>query len=98
MCFPNFDDFDLTCIDVCMFGEKILITECFKNLCHFITRNNKDIIDINNVIKHMKVKSNIILSNFNYLNFEFKRILFNSHCFSLYGSELFYLELFAFSI
>ena len=62
MCFPNFDDF-------CMFGEKIFTTKCYKHLRHFLTCSNKDIIDINNFIKDMKVKSNSILSNFYYLNF-----------------------------
>ena len=37
----------------------------------------------------MKTKTNFLFSNFNNLNFYSRQLLFNNHCLSLYGSELY---------
>ena len=59
MCFRNCNNFNSIIIYVSMFGAKIHITECFKNLDYLITSNRKD-IDIHNIMKDMKTSSNII--------------------------------------
>ena len=44
--------------------------------------------DLKNISNDISAKTSILKSNFNYLDTESKVQLFNSHCMSLYGCEL----------
>ena len=44
--------------------------------------------DFKNIFNDMSVKTNVLKSNFIYLDTESKVQLFNSHCMSLYGCEI----------
>ena len=54
--------------------------------------NERNMVDFNNIISDMKVKTNMVTSNSYHLDSSSKCHLFNSHCLSLYGCELFNLE------
>ena len=78
-------------INVFINGQKIdFLTSC-KHLGFNIVNNNQ-IYDIQSVINDMCIKTNILKSNFHSLSSDSKIKLFNSHCLSLYGSELWNLE------
>ena len=78
-------------LDVLLNGEKLEIVNSFKHLGHTIV-NNRNFINIDEIIHDMKVKCNIILNEFRFADTDTKVKLFNSHCLSLYGSPLWKLD------
>ena len=51
-----------------------------------------NLIDFQNIIRDLKVKTNVVLSQFNCLNWHAKVKLFLSQCSTLYGSPLWNLD------
>ena len=54
-----------------MFGIKISVSDDYKRLGHHVSDKN-NLININDVMNDMKIKSNRTLSNFAHLNFQSK--------------------------
>ena len=54
--------------------------------------NNREIYEIKSFINDIYVRSNVIKNNFKQLDSQVKKELFNSHCLSLYGCELWDLQ------
>ena len=81
----KFDNFN---VDVFMFGQRIPLTDTFNHLGHTIS-NSRNLLNIEGILRDMKNKTNAIFNCFNHLDFNSRRVLFNSQCLSLYGSELF---------
>ena len=81
--YGDFDNVPVLSLD----NQRIRINNKIKYLGNTLTNNN-NIIDYNGMISDIKVRSNVILSKFNFLNFESKREIFRSQITSYYGCEL----------
>ena len=77
--------------DIQMFGKVIPRTDNYKHLGHIVS-DKKYLIDVDGVINEMKTKTNVMRCKFGHLNLDSRIKLFNSHCLSLYGCELFDLQ------
>ena len=68
--------------------------DSFKHLGNHISCFNKGkgVIDIEPIIKDMKVICNILINEFGYMDTQIKKKLFNTHCLCLYGSQLWDLD------
>ncbi len=81
---------DITFIDdirLTIFGRKIRIVLEEKHLGHVLSSRGS-LVNIDSVIKDMKVGTNIIINQFQFTSLTSKIQLFNSQCMSLYGSQL----------
>ena len=65
-----------------MNNSKIEVVNEVKHL-GFYVNDNRNIYDFNNIIHDMKIKSNVLRSNFSILNHKSKVKLFKSHCLHL---------------
>ena len=93
LCFPYSLNYNSNSINinkyiyVYMFGIEISVSHDYKHLDHHVSDKN-NLVNINDIIIDMKIKSYITLRNFAHLNFQSKVYLFNSHCLSLYGTNI----------
>ena len=72
-------------------GHKIEIVKSEKHLGHtFQTAHN--IVNLENVIKDMRIRTNVIVNKFRPVSWQGKVTLFQSQCFSLYGCQLWRLD------
>ncbi len=81
---------DITSIDairLTIFGRKIKIVLEEKYLGHVLSSRGS-LVNIDSVIKDMKVRNNIIINQFHSTSLKSKIQLFNSQCISFYGSRL----------
>ena len=81
--------FKNVCIKLCGRTVKNVKTEA--HLGH-IFENSYDIINIESIIRDIKVRSNILINKFKPLSWEARVLLFKSQCSSLYGCPLWRLE------
>ena len=51
--------------------------------------NNRDILSLSSLIADIKTRTNVIMSQFNFLSYDSRMRIFNSNCTSYYGSNLF---------
>ena len=86
-----------------IFGEcpiNIRLTLCNKQLkivpkarhLGHVLNNSRNFLDVSPAITDLKVRTNVILSNFNFLSTESKIKIFNTNCTSFYGLILCILE------
>ena len=86
LCYPYHTNF-FPDINLVYNNIKIKVIKECKHLGFFMNDTTL-LYDFKNISKDMSVKTNVLKSNFNYLDSESKIQLFNSHCMSLYGCEL----------
>ena len=78
-------------IDIKIAGHKIEIVKSEKHLGHtFQTAHN--IINLENVIKDIRIRTNVIVNKFRPVSWQAKVTLFQSQCSSLYGCHLWRLD------
>ena len=86
-----FTKFNSVTPNLYMNDKLIEIVEKFEHLDNFVV-SDRDIFSVDDTIKKFKIKCNVINNEFKCLD-SFSRIsLFNSHCLSLYGSQLWNLK------
>ena len=74
-------------VNITISGCRIKNVKKEKHLGHTF-QNSHNIIDFDNVIKDIKVRSNIIVNQFRPISWQSKATLFMSQCSSLYGCHL----------
>ena len=74
-------------IELSLNGKLIPIKSNVKHLGHSIF-DNRYLYDLKHTISDIKIRSNIISSNFYFLDTDSRVSIFNANCNSLYGSEL----------
>ena len=82
-------------INITLCGSKIKTISHEKHLglvFDSVFTNSLNLININNVIRDMKVRTNTINSQFKPVSWKSKTVLFNSQCLSLYGCQLWRLD------
>ena len=84
-------DFYFNNINIKLCGQTIRNVKCEKHLGHVFEATH-NIINIDSVIKDVKVRTNVILNNFRQISWQAKTKLFLSQCSSLYGCQLWNLE------
>ena len=82
---------DVNNIDIKIAGHKIEIVKSDKHLGHTF-QSAHNIINLENVIKDIKVRTNVILNKFRPVAWQAKVTLFQSQCSSLYGCHLWRLD------
>ena len=82
---------DINNIDIKISGHKIEIVDSEKHLGHTF-QSAHNIINLENVIKDIKVRTNVILNKFRPVAWQAKVTLFQSQCSSLYGCHLWRLD------
>ena len=87
--FSNSDYYENVSITLCGRNVKNVKTE--KHLGH-IFENSYDIINIDSIIRDLKIRSNIIVNKFRPTSWDSKVLLFKSQCSSLYGCPLWNLD------
>ncbi len=80
---------DNVCIK--MYGRTILNVKTEKHLGHLISSSG-GLVNLEPVIKDMKVRTNVITHQFYSVSGQSKVLLFNSQCMSLYGCQLWNLD------
>ena len=85
---PNFCVKD---INITISGSKIKIVQNEKHLGH-IFQNSENKIDFNNVIRDIKVRTNVIINQFKPISWIAKVKVFLSQCSALYGCHLWNLD------
>ena len=78
-------------IDIRIRGHKIEIVQAEKHLGH-VFQNKRNIINMDNIIKDIKVRTNVIINKFKPIAWQAKVTLFQSQCSSLYGCQLWNLD------
>ena len=88
----NVDFYQENCrISLC--GRIVKNVKSEKHLGHLFTSNsNTHLIDIDSIIRDIKVRTNIIVTNFRHVSWQSKVKIFLSQCSSLYGSSLWKLD------
>ena len=74
--------------DVFLNNNKIEYVDQVEHLGNMFINDEHNIISINEIIRDLKVKSNIIKNEFKFLDSNTKIELFNKHCLSLYGCPI----------
>ena len=72
-------------------NNQLKIVNSEKHLGHLLT-NKQSIMNIDEVMKDMKIKTNIICNEFSSLPYAARIVIFNSQCLSLYGCPLWNLQ------
>ncbi len=80
---------DSVCIK--MYGRTIQNIKSEKHLGHLISSRGS-LVNLEPVMRDMKVRTNAIIHQFYSTSWQFKVLLFNSHCTSLYGCQLWNLD------
>ncbi len=70
-----------------MYGRTILNVKTEKYLGHLISSRGS-LVNLEPVIKDMKVRTNVITHQFYLVSWQYKVLLLNSQCMSLYGIQL----------
>ena len=83
--------FDTSQIEIKLFADPVPIVDNFKHLGHNVS-NKGNMANFENIIKDVKVKTNILCNEFFMLGHDAKALLFNSQNLSLYGCQLWNLE------
>ena len=78
-------------IDIKIGGHKIEVVDSEKHLGNKF-QADRNIINIENIIKEIRVRTNVIINKFRPIAWQAKVTLFNSHCSSLYGCQIWNLE------
>ena len=73
--------------NILFLGKPIPTNYTEKHLGHLLSTSRKS-VDFCDIIRDVKIKTNVILKEFSHLNTWSKVKLFNSQCLSLYGCEL----------
>ena len=81
---PNFDTKDVT---ISISGRIIKHVKTEKHLGHYF-QNKENMIDFNNVIRDIKVRTNVIINQFRPISWQGKFKVFLSQCSSFYGCHL----------
>ena len=84
-------NFDLSHINLQLRNQPIQIVNGSKHLGHFVSSKGS-IIQIDEIIREMQVKANIISNEFHCLTYKARAKIFNSQCLNLYGCGLWNLE------
>ena len=84
-------DFYFDNIKIKLCGQSVKNVKSEKHLGHFF-QAKQNIINIDSVIKDLKVRTNVIVNQFGNISWKAKVKLFLSHCSALYGSQLWALE------
>ena len=88
-------EFIKTNINIMLCGSRVKIVNSEKHLGHVFKSDYVDtfnLINMDNVIRDMKVRTNALSSHFKSVSWRSKTILFNSQCISLYGCHLWRLD------
>ena len=72
-------------------GHKIEVVQSEKHLGHTIQTGN-NILNIDNIIKDIRIRTNVIINKFRPIAWQAKVTLFLSQCSSLYGSQFWNLD------
>ena len=78
-------------VSITLCGQNVKNVKTEKHLGH-IFENSHDIINIDSIIRDLKIRSNIIVNKFRPTSWESKVLLFKSQCSSLYGCPLWNLD------
>ena len=87
--------FGKTNANIMLYGKKVEIVNKKKHLGHVLSTeycHTSTLINIDNVIRDMKVRTNAIINQFKPVSWKSKDSVFNSQCSSLYGSNLWRLD------
>ena len=82
-------------VSITLFGSRIKNIDSEKHLGHVFDSSfthSFNLININNIIRDMKVRTNTITTQFKSVSWKSKAILFNSQCLSLYSCQLWRLD------
>ena len=90
MFYSNF--MDTPNVDVIMNGEKINFVSEGVHLGFNLTNKKDNFFNITSAINDMYIRTNVLKRSFSFLSTECKVELFNTHCLSLYGCELWNLQ------
>ena len=74
-------------INLTLCNKNIKVVNKAKHLGHFLA-NTRNIFDLSSMIADIKTKTNVIMSQFNFLSFDSRIRIFNSNCSSYYGYNL----------
>ena len=88
-------EFIKTNINIMLCGSQVKIVNSEKHLGHVFNSDygeTSNLINMDNVIRDMKVRTNALSSHFKSVSWKSKTILFNSQCISLYGCHLWKLD------
>ena len=88
-------EFRKTNANIMLCGKQVKIVNKEKHLGHVLSTeycHTSTVINIDNVIRDMKVRTNAIINQFKPVSWKSKVTLFNSQCLSLYGSNLWRLD------
>ena len=78
-------------INIKIGGHKIEVVQSEKHLGHTI-QTGHNIVNIDNIIRDIKIRTNVIINKFRYIAWQAKVKLFLSQCSSLYGSQFWNLD------
>ena len=78
-------------IDIKIGGHRIEVVNSEKHLGHTF-QTDKNIINIDNIIKDIRIRTNVIINKFRPIAWQAKVTLFQSQCSSLYGCQLWNLD------
>ena len=84
-------NFDTSVIKIRLCNDQLKIVNSEKHLGHLLT-NKQIMVNIDDVVKDMKIKTNIICNEFSNLPYTARTVIFNSQCLSLYGCPLWNLQ------
>ena len=74
--------------DLTLHSKTIPVKNKVKHLGNYLNNNTTDLFDFKNLISDLKIRTNVLLSNFRFLETKSRRNIYNSNCNSFYGCEL----------
>ena len=90
-CDPSESDFYYENVRISVAGRTIRNVKNEKHLGH-VFQNSENMIDFSDVIKDIKVRSNVISNEFKSISWQGRATLFKSQCSSFYGCHLWNLD------
>ena len=69
-------------------AKQYLLKNKVKHLGNYLNNNTTDLFDFKNLISDLKIRTNVLLSNFRFLETKSRRNIHNSYCNNFYGCEL----------
>ena len=88
--FANYD-IDVNIFKIEMFNEPVPKKLCDKHLGHILDTKGP-IVKFDEIIRTMKVRTNVVTHNFHSISYKSKAKLFNSQCLALYGCPIWNLQ------
>ena len=82
-------------VNIMLCGKLVKVVNKEKHLGHVLSSeycHTSTLVNIDNVIRDMKVRTNAIINNFKPVSWKSKVTLFNSQCLSLYGCHIWRLD------